>query len=70
MTTTSCTPTEPRTDIGMFVHQLRHLLGLAQAQFAMQLKVAVPTIARWENNRTQPSTLPLMQLKKWSQQKM
>ncbi|MBN3958108.1 MAG: helix-turn-helix transcriptional regulator [Nostoc sp. NMS8] len=54
----------------MFVHQLRHLLGLAQAQFAMQLKVAVPTIARWENNRTQPSTLPLMQLKKWSQQKM
>ncbi|MEH1800814.1 MAG: helix-turn-helix transcriptional regulator [Nostoc sp.] len=63
MTITPRTPTETRTDIGIFVHQLRQLLELTQAQFAMRLKVAVPTIARWENNRTQPSPLALMQLK-------
>ncbi|MEH2109239.1 hypothetical protein [Nostoc sp.] len=43
--TTPRTLTQARTDIGIFVHQLRQLLGLTQAQFAMQLKVAVPTVA-------------------------
>jgi putative transcriptional regulator len=38
------------TDTGIFVRQLRHLLELTQAQFAVKLGVATPTIARWENN--------------------
>ena len=53
----------PRSDTGIFVRQLRHLLELTQAEFALRLGVALPTIARWENNRSQLSPLALMQLK-------
>lgn len=52
----------PRTDTGLFVCQLRQLVALTQAQFAEKLGVSIP-IARWENNRSQPSPLALMQLK-------
>jgi putative transcriptional regulator len=46
-----------------FVRQLRRLVNLTQAQFAEKLGVSVPTIARWESNRSQPLPLALMQLK-------
>lgn len=52
-----------RTDTGVFVRQLRHLLDLTQAQFAEKLGVSTPTIARWETNKSQPSPLALIQLK-------
>ncbi|MBW4669668.1 MAG: helix-turn-helix domain-containing protein [Cyanomargarita calcarea GSE-NOS-MK-12-04C] len=63
MATTLRTSDQSCTDTGIFVRQLRHLLELTQAQFAVKLGVATPTIARWENNRSQPSPLALMQLK-------
>lgn len=63
MATTPYTATEHQTDVSKVIRQLRHLMGLTQAQFALKLGVASPTIFRWENNRTQPSPLALMQLK-------
>jgi len=63
MATTPGTSTEHRTNVSKVIRQLRHLLGLTQAQFGLKLGVASPTIVRWENNRTQPSHLALMQLK-------
>ncbi|HEY9884121.1 MAG TPA: helix-turn-helix transcriptional regulator [Thermosynechococcaceae cyanobacterium] len=54
---------EHRTDISIFVRQLRHLLDLTQAEFAEKLGVSTPTIARWETNKSHPSPLALMQLK-------
>lgn len=63
MTTIPGTLGEPRTDASKFIRQLRHLLELTQAQFALKLGVASPTIVRWENNKTQPSQLALLQLK-------
>jgi putative transcriptional regulator len=38
-------------------------VNLTQARFAEKLGVSIPAIARWENNRSQPSPLVLMQLK-------
>lgn len=63
MATPSGTSIEHRTDVSKFIRQLRHLLDLTQAQFASKLGVASPTIVRWENNKTQPSQLALLQLK-------
>ncbi|NJL40846.1 MAG: helix-turn-helix transcriptional regulator [Leptolyngbyaceae cyanobacterium SM1_4_3] len=63
MATTPGTPIEHRTDVSKFIRQLRNLLELTQAQFALKLGVASPTIVRWENNKTQPSQLALLQLK-------
>lgn len=63
MTTSLHTLAAPRTDTGLFVRQLRQLVDLTQAQFAEKLGVSIPTVARWENNRSQPSPLALMQLK-------
>lgn len=57
------TSTAPRTDTGLFVRQLRQLVALTQAQFAEKLGVSVPTVARWENDKAQPSPLALTQLK-------
>lgn len=51
------------TDTGLFVRQLRQLLNLTQVQFAEKLGVSVPTVARWENDQSQPSPLALKQLK-------
>lgn len=56
------TPT-PYTDTGLFVRQLRQLVSLTQAEFAEQVGVSVPTVARWENHRAQPSPLALARLK-------
>jgi putative transcriptional regulator len=58
-----CASTEYQADMGRFIRQLRHLLELTQAEFALKLGVAAPTVVRWENNKTQPSPLALMQLK-------
>ncbi|NEU76603.1 helix-turn-helix transcriptional regulator [Hassallia byssoidea VB512170] len=55
MATTLRSSNQSCTDTGIFVRQLRHLLELTQAQFAALFGVATPTIARWENNRSQPS---------------
>ena len=63
MTTSLHALTAPRTDTALFVRQLRQLVDLTQVQFAEKLGVSIPTIARWENNRSQPSPLALMQLK-------
>lgn len=56
-------PVGPIERQGKSIRQLRHLLELTQAQFALKLGVAAPTVVRWENNKTQPSHLALMQLK-------
>lgn len=63
MATVPSSSAKPRTDIGILVRQLRQVLGLTQAQFAAKLGVALPTINRWENNRSQPLPLALIQLK-------
>ncbi|HEY9908329.1 MAG TPA: helix-turn-helix transcriptional regulator [Thermosynechococcaceae cyanobacterium] len=63
MATTPDTSIKYRADVGKFIRQLRHLLELTQAEFALKLGVASPTIVRWENSRTQPSHLALLQLK-------
>jgi putative transcriptional regulator len=63
MSTSLHTSTAPRTETGLFVRQLRQLVNLTQSQFAEKLGVSIPTVARWENNRSQPSPLALMQLK-------
>ncbi|PSB17827.1 XRE family transcriptional regulator [Phormidesmis priestleyi ULC007] len=63
MATTSSPLAKPQSEIGIVIRQLRQLLGLTQAQFARKLGVTLPTINRWENNRSQPSSLALMQLK-------
>ena len=63
MAITSGFLTKPQSEIGIVIRQLRQLLGLTQAQFAPKLGVTLPTINRWENNRSQPSSLALMQLK-------
>ncbi|MBW4553652.1 MAG: helix-turn-helix domain-containing protein [Aphanocapsa sp. GSE-SYN-MK-11-07L] len=63
MATSLRTSTAPCTDTGLFVRQLRQLVNLTQAQFAEKLGVSIPTVARWENGKAQPSPLALMQLK-------
>jgi putative transcriptional regulator len=49
--------------MGKFIRQVRHLLELTQAEFAKELGVALPTVTRWENHRSQPSPLAMRQLK-------
>ncbi|NHC36791.1 PAS domain S-box protein [Scytonema millei] len=63
MASTARSSSLPRSETGIFVRQLRHLLELTQTEFAARLGVALPTIARWENNKSQLSPLALMQLK-------
>lgn len=63
MTALPHTSTAPRTNTGLFVRQLRQLVSLTQAQFAEKIGVSIPTVARWENAKAQPSPLALAHLK-------
>jgi putative transcriptional regulator len=45
------------------VRQFRQLLGLTQEQFAARMGVTLPTINRWENDRSKPSPLALLRIK-------
>ena len=44
------------------VREIRNRLGLTQERFAARLGVTLPTISRWENGRTKPSRLALLQV--------
>ena len=44
------------------IREVRARLGLTQEKFAARLGVTLPTINRWENGRTKPSRLALMQV--------
>lgn len=50
------------TNISSWVRGLRTRCGLTQEQFAAKLGVTFPTINRWENERSCPSPLALLQL--------
>jgi putative transcriptional regulator len=48
---------------GTLVRRFRQLLGLTQEQFAGRIGVTLPTINRWENDRSKPSPLALLRVK-------
>jgi putative transcriptional regulator len=52
-----------QTHAGTLVRQFRQLLGLTQEQFAGRMGVTLPTINRWENDRSKPSPLALLRIK-------
>ncbi|HLP87674.1 MAG TPA: helix-turn-helix transcriptional regulator [Nostocaceae cyanobacterium] len=45
--------------IGQLIRDIRTLMELSQEQFANVLGVALPTVSRWENKRSQPSPLAM-----------
>lgn len=49
------------------VREIRERTGLTQEKFAASLGVTFPTINRWENGRTRPSPLALIQLREMLQ---
>ena len=49
-------------DIGYLVRSLRERMNLTQEKFAQQLGVAFASVNRWENGKTKPSPLALMQI--------
>lgn len=55
--------TPARMDMAKLIQLFRQRTGLTQEQFAARLGVTFPTINRWENGRTQPSRLALMQIR-------
>lgn len=48
--------------VGLFIRDLRQLLGYTQEQFSTILGVSFSTLNRWENARMQPSPLALKQV--------
>jgi transcriptional regulator with XRE-family HTH domain len=50
--------------IGREIKKVRQEQGLTQEQFAHQLGVTLCTVNRWENNKSIPSKLALLQLEK------
>jgi len=47
---------------GKTINEIRKRLNISQAKLAAQLKVSVPTINRWENNKSIPDNLAMAQL--------
>jgi len=47
---------------GKVIFEVRERLDISQAKLAAQLKVSVPTINRWENNKSIPDNLAMAQL--------
>lgn len=54
--------TADSTQASTLVRQFRQLLGLTQEQFAARMGVTLPTINRWENDRSKPSPLALLRI--------
>jgi transcriptional regulator with XRE-family HTH domain len=52
----------PKKKLSQLLRELRKRLGLTQEKFAAKLGVTLPTICRWENDRTKPSPLALRQV--------
>lgn len=50
-------------DTALMVREIRERAGLTQEKLAAALGVTFPTINRWENGRTHPSPLALMQIR-------
>jgi len=48
--------------IYMNIKQIRKKLKLTQEQLAQKLGVSWATVNRWENNKTKPSPLAMMQI--------
>ncbi len=46
------------------IRQLRADLGLTQEQFAAKIGVTVSTVNRWENDKSKPSPLAMLRIKK------
>jgi len=46
----------------MNIKQIRKKLKLTQEQLAQKLGVSWATVNRWENNKTKPSPLAMMQI--------
>jgi putative transcriptional regulator len=45
--------------VGELIRSLRHELGLTQQQLSVELGVVTPTVNRWENGHSQPSSMAL-----------
>jgi transcriptional regulator with XRE-family HTH domain len=48
--------------IGLFIQDIRLLMGLTQEEFAVIIGVTFPTVNRWENGHTKPSKLAFQQI--------
>lgn len=48
--------------IGLFIQEIRLLMGLTQEEFAVMIGVTFPTVNRWENGHTRPSKLAVQQI--------
>ncbi|WP_414546497.1 helix-turn-helix domain-containing protein [Nostoc sp. CCY0012] len=48
--------------IGLFIQEIRLLMGLTQEEFAAIIGVSFPTVNRWENGHTKPSKLAVQQI--------
>ena len=48
-----------RTNVARTVRSIRKDLGLTQQEFATRLRVALPTVSRWETQVHKPSRLAL-----------
>ncbi|QSJ16121.1 helix-turn-helix transcriptional regulator [Nostoc sp. UHCC 0702] len=48
--------------IGLFIQDIRFLMGLTQEEFAGIIGVTFPTVNRWENGHTKPSKLAIQQI--------
>ena len=49
------------------IRQLRADLGLTQEQFATKIGATISTINRWENDKSKPSPLAMLRIKKFQQ---
>lgn len=48
--------------IGLFIQEIRLLMGVTQEEFAVIIGVTFPTVNRWENGHTRPSKLAVQQI--------
>ena len=53
-----------KKDISKMIRKLRTTLGLTQEQFAAKIGVTVSTVNRWENDKSKPSPLAMLRIKK------
>ncbi|MBN2103909.1 helix-turn-helix domain-containing protein [bacterium] len=52
---------------GRKIKKIRQSLGLTQEEFAHRLGVTLCTVNRWENNKSVPSRLAVMQLERYAE---
>jgi len=52
---------------GRKIKKIRQSLGLTQEEFAHRLGVTLCTVNRWENNKSVPSRLALLQLERFAE---